>query len=520
MGYESQQARNGRKSKRKRQDGGRHDDAGDGHSDVVAVGADAGASSTPFLNKLWQMLANSVHVNVIYWDEGGDSFTISSPEQLSKHVLLSYFKHDKYSSFQRQLNYFGFKKLGGKPNNGQNSYFHPLFSHNRPGDLGRIRRKTNISALRELDERGLDAYGNPKGVGAAKVKETVSYEPDYSRPRSSSSSRRTCSKPPLKTRVSEVKPEDEQDEVETEVEQQEAGRGMRLDDDCVKSEVSGGRELVVPTTSVPPRLHVSLPRRGVSVAPGSVQATPGFLGLGSGAARAATCSPASSEEELRFSPRPHDLTPSAYDGAAGGGLLSHRTRGHRGHAATHPAQAPQTSQAPQVSQAPQGIQPRPALNYQRSSLSISLGHEVPGGAAPRPQTSQGVAGGGGGEGSGGRPLAGSHGGSLSQRLEGADKSQSMSQRLSMGAGRDTPPLPPGSSSGGLASRLGIPHAPGLGDRLGMLPLSRSSSGMLRQYCNDPELPVMTPIAGLDEQSFSPATHEYEQPKYSWDNAVA
>jgi HSF-type DNA-binding len=39
---------------------------------------------------------------------------VHSPQKLESHVLKKYFRHSKFASFQRQLNYFGFRKLAGK----------------------------------------------------------------------------------------------------------------------------------------------------------------------------------------------------------------------------------------------------------------------------------------------------------------------------------------------------------------------------------------------------------------------
>ena len=39
---------------------------------------------------------------------------VHNPSKLEKDVLNKYFRHSKFSSFQRQLNYFGFRKLAGK----------------------------------------------------------------------------------------------------------------------------------------------------------------------------------------------------------------------------------------------------------------------------------------------------------------------------------------------------------------------------------------------------------------------
>jgi hypothetical protein len=70
------------------------------------------ASATPFLVKLWQMLETESNFPYISWNPTGDSFEVKSQKEMAKTVLPLHFRHSNFSSFQRQLNYFGFRKVG------------------------------------------------------------------------------------------------------------------------------------------------------------------------------------------------------------------------------------------------------------------------------------------------------------------------------------------------------------------------------------------------------------------------
>ncbi len=53
-------------------------------------------------------------------------------------ILLVHFRHQKYTSFQRQLNLYGFRKIMRGPNLG--SYAHEHFLRDRPEVLHFVRR--------------------------------------------------------------------------------------------------------------------------------------------------------------------------------------------------------------------------------------------------------------------------------------------------------------------------------------------------------------------------------------------
>ena len=69
-----------------------------------------------FLYQLTKMLTNNTNRKIIKWStySGNGRIEVHHPGRLEKEILGRYFRHSKYSSFQCQLNYFGFCKIAGK----------------------------------------------------------------------------------------------------------------------------------------------------------------------------------------------------------------------------------------------------------------------------------------------------------------------------------------------------------------------------------------------------------------------
>ncbi|KAJ1459472.1 hypothetical protein M885DRAFT_60051 [Pelagophyceae sp. CCMP2097] len=95
-----------------------------------------------FLVKLLAMVQEEAP-HVITWS-GGKVF-IQDPLLLEKQ-LSAYFRHSNFSSFQRQLNNFGFRKVEGKGRFAPCMYMHDQLQGLPPSALLRIRRKTTPSA--------------------------------------------------------------------------------------------------------------------------------------------------------------------------------------------------------------------------------------------------------------------------------------------------------------------------------------------------------------------------------------
>ena len=68
-------------------------------------------SRQQFPRKLYDLLQNS-NPAIVSWLVDGMSFYVQDEAQFCSTVLPVYFAHGKMSSFQRQLNIYGFKRLG------------------------------------------------------------------------------------------------------------------------------------------------------------------------------------------------------------------------------------------------------------------------------------------------------------------------------------------------------------------------------------------------------------------------
>jgi hypothetical protein len=114
----------------------------------VSASLDKDANRAPvaeFLYQLIKMLEDD-NKEIIEWSEG--RIKVHHPERLEAEILSRYFRHSKFASFQRQLNYFGFRKIAGKGKMSPCSYVNDSASHDIRSLLN-IKRKTNGSAARK-----------------------------------------------------------------------------------------------------------------------------------------------------------------------------------------------------------------------------------------------------------------------------------------------------------------------------------------------------------------------------------
>lgn len=65
----------------------------------------------PFLNKTYDMVDDPGTNRIVSWSRGGSSFVVLDPHSFVMNLLPRFFKHNNFSSFVRQLNTYGFRKV-------------------------------------------------------------------------------------------------------------------------------------------------------------------------------------------------------------------------------------------------------------------------------------------------------------------------------------------------------------------------------------------------------------------------
>lgn len=119
----------------------------------------------PFLLHLHQMLRRE-NPRVIRWTSDGLAFEILDKDALTHQILPRYFKNKNFASFQRQLNYFGFRKWS-KARSQLPTYSREHFTRDKYDDMALVKRQSKKSRKRKAGSSLVDGADEPSAKRTA-----------------------------------------------------------------------------------------------------------------------------------------------------------------------------------------------------------------------------------------------------------------------------------------------------------------------------------------------------------------
>jgi len=108
----------------------------------------AGISFPQKLHSVLDMIEKDNRADIISWQPHGRSIMVHKPDLFVKIVMPTYFRQTKITSFQRQLNMYGFQRISTGLDKG--AYYHEFFLRGLPHLCGRmVRTRVNGKGVRK-----------------------------------------------------------------------------------------------------------------------------------------------------------------------------------------------------------------------------------------------------------------------------------------------------------------------------------------------------------------------------------
>ncbi|KAL6337234.1 hypothetical protein AAG906_036548 [Vitis piasezkii] len=114
----------------------------------------------PFLLKTYMLVEDPATDGVISWNSDGTAFVVWQPAEFARDLLPTLFKHSNFSSFVRQLNTYGFRKVATS----RWEFCNDMFRRGERELLCEIRRRKAWTKQQQQQQQAVGGPADQNGV--------------------------------------------------------------------------------------------------------------------------------------------------------------------------------------------------------------------------------------------------------------------------------------------------------------------------------------------------------------------